>query len=286
MTDFTGTQLATILSALDGQTRNPASKAAALSAIRRHANELDCTVEDILEAAAGLLDGRMSIEAFRAALRDDGAADETGDEAATDVAEQDEDAPVAATVALAGEMGETGDDDAGDGAGQVSEAAPAAVHINDLHASGDPIAIANAASWPTPMTLRQQLLAACEAAEHWLQAELDRPGETRPDDILRTLRAAIERAQAKPRREATGEQPNGPRPTRADTKQSRLIVMLREGASISEMASELGWLRHTCHGALAGLKKKHGLEIVSDKQASGERIYRLAAPAEVSANAD
>ena len=46
------------------------------------------------------------------------------------------------------------------------------------------------------------------------------------------------------------------------------------------MASELGWLRHTCHGALAGLKKKRGLEIISDKHASGERIYRLAAPAE------
>ena len=88
-----------------------------------------------------------------------------------------------------------GDDEADD-AGDVSDPETAAVHINDLHASDDPIAIANAASWPTPMTLRQQLLAACEAAEHWLQAELDRPGETRPDDILRTLRAAIERAQA------------------------------------------------------------------------------------------
>ena len=52
------------------------------------------------------------------------------------------------------------------------------------------------------------------------------------------------------------------------------------------MTRELGWLRHTCHGALAGLKKKHGLEIISDKHASGERIYRLAAPAEVSATAD
>ena len=46
--------------------------------------------------------------------------------------------------------------------------------------------------------------------------------------------------------------------------------MLREGASISEMSRELGWLRHTCHGALAG----------SDQLASGERIYRLAAPAD------
>ncbi len=283
MTDFTGTQLATILSALDGQTRNPASKAVALAAIRRHADELGCTVEDILEAAAGLLDGRMSTDDFRAALDDDGATDEPDDAAATDVAEPDEDAPVAATVALAGEMDETVDDNEPGDAGEVAEPAPAAVHINDLHASGDPIAIANAASWPTPMTLRQQLLAACEAAEHWLQAELDRPGETRPDDILCTLRAAIERAQVKPRREAMGEQP---KPPRADTKQSRLIAMLRDGASISEIASELGWLRHTCNGALAGLKKKRGLAIVSAKHAGGERIYRLAAPTEVSASAD
>ncbi len=286
MTTYTGAQLATILSALDSQTRKPASKSVALAAIRRHADELGCTVEDILEAAAGLLDGRMSADDFRATLRDEGAADEPGDDAATDVAEQDEDAPVAATVALAGETDETGGDNAGDDDARASEPTPAAVHINDLHASGDPIAIANPTSWPTPMTLRQQLLAACEAAEHWLQAELDRPGETRPDDILRTLRAAIERAQAKPRREATGEQPNEPKAPRADSKQARLIEMLREGASISEMASELGWLRHTCHGALAGLKKKRGLEIISDKHAGGERIYRLAAPAEVSGNAD
>jgi hypothetical protein len=180
---------------------------------------------------------------------------------------------VAATVALAGETDETVDDDEADDTGDVSEAALAAVHVNDQHASDDPIAIADAASWPTPMTLRQELLAACKAAEHWLRAELERPGETRPDDILRSLRAAIERAQAKPRRATTGEESKSPR---ADTKQARLIAMLHRGASISEMASELGWLRHTCHGALAGLKKKRGLEIISDKCAGGERIYRLA----------
>ena len=236
-TDFTGTQLATILSALDGQTRNPASKAAALAAIRRHADELGCTVEDILEAAAGLLDGRMSADDFRAALRDEGATGEPGDDAATDVAERDEDAPVAATAAPRGRTGRERD----------RTSAP-----------------------------KQQLLAACQAAEHWLQAELDRPGETRPDDILRILRAAIERAQGQPRRAATGEQP---KPPRADSKQARLIAMLHRGASISEMTRELGWLRHTCHGALAGLKKKRGLEIISDKHAGGERIYRLAAPA-------
>ena len=46
------------------------------------------------------------------------------------------------------------------------------------------------------------------------------------------------------------------------------------------MTRELGWLRHTCHGALAGLKKKRGLNIISSKPAQGERIYRLDAPAE------
>jgi hypothetical protein len=116
---------------------------------------------------------------------------------------------------------------------------------------------------------KEQLLAACEPAEHWLQAELERTGETRPDDILRTLRAAIDRAQGQPRRATTGV---SAKPPRSDSKQARMIEMLRDGASISEMASELGWLRHTCHGALAGLKKR-GIKIVSDKQ-GGERIYR------------
>ena len=233
MTTYTGTQLATILSALDGRTRKPASKSVALAAIGRHADGLGCTVEDILEAAAGLLDERMSADDFRTALHE--SADEPGDDAAPDVAEADEGAPVAAT---------------------------AGVEANPFESK-------------TNVGAKQQLLAACEAAEHWLQAELDQPGETRPDDILRTLHAAIERAQAKPRREATGEQPNEPKTPRADTKQARLIAMLHQGASISEMASELGWLRHTCHGALAGLKKKRGLEIISDKHADGERVYRI-----------
>ena len=58
---------------------------------------------------------------------------------------------------------------------------------------------ANLATTGTRIGAKQQLLAACQAAEHWLQAELDRPGETRPDEILRVLRAAIERAEGQPR---------------------------------------------------------------------------------------
>lgn len=37
---------------------------------------------------------------------------------------------------------------------------------------------------------KSRLLAACEAAEHWLAEELVNPG-TKPDEILRVIRGAI-----------------------------------------------------------------------------------------------
>jgi hypothetical protein len=70
MTTFTKAQLNQILSALDNQPRNPNTKDAALKAIGRHGERLGLSLDDILAAAAGLLDGRMSTEAFRASLQD------------------------------------------------------------------------------------------------------------------------------------------------------------------------------------------------------------------------
>ncbi len=46
----------------------PTAKDAALKRIARHAERLGLTTDDILAAAAGLLDGRMGAEAFRATL--------------------------------------------------------------------------------------------------------------------------------------------------------------------------------------------------------------------------
>jgi hypothetical protein len=54
------TELATILSALDGQPRNPANRDKALVAIGKRAAGLGLTADAILEAAPGLLDGRIS----------------------------------------------------------------------------------------------------------------------------------------------------------------------------------------------------------------------------------
>jgi hypothetical protein len=69
-TDFSKKQLATVLSVLDDAPRNPANKGEALRAIDRSAKRFGLTTDDVLGAAAGLLDGRMSPAEFRAALQD------------------------------------------------------------------------------------------------------------------------------------------------------------------------------------------------------------------------
>lgn len=62
-------QLNAVLSALDGQPRNPNSRQAALKRIGRHAETLGLDLDGLLAAAAGLLDGRMDAAAFVATLR-------------------------------------------------------------------------------------------------------------------------------------------------------------------------------------------------------------------------
>ncbi len=86
-TNFTKTQLNSILSALEGRPRNPNTKDAALKAIAKHGIGLGLTVDDILSAAAGLLEGRQSPEDFRDGLQPEPA------ETSAAVAEEQEPAP-------------------------------------------------------------------------------------------------------------------------------------------------------------------------------------------------
>ena len=85
MITLTKAQLNQILSALDNQPRNPNTKDAALKAIGRHGERLGLSLDDILAAAAGLLDGRMSAEAFRASLQE---AEQPAEEPIEPVAEE------------------------------------------------------------------------------------------------------------------------------------------------------------------------------------------------------
>jgi hypothetical protein len=69
-TDLSKKQLATILSALDDAPRNPANRGEALRAIGRSAERFGLATDDVLAAAPGLLDGRISPADFRVELHD------------------------------------------------------------------------------------------------------------------------------------------------------------------------------------------------------------------------
>ena len=60
---------------------------------------------------------------------------------------------------------------------------------------------------------------------------------------------------------------------------TQLIAMLKapKGASIDEIVTAFGWQPHTVRGAIAGaLKRKLGLNVVSEKSEGRGRIYRIA----------
>ena len=68
------------------------------------------------------------------------------------------------------------------------------------------------------------------------------------------------------------------RKMREGTKQALVIEMLRrpEGASIAEIVEATAWVSHSVRGFLAGaLKKKLGLTIDSEKDATRGRVYKI-----------
>jgi len=67
--------------------------------------------------------------------------------------------------------------------------------------------------------------------------------------------------------------------TRENGKQAAVVQMLQlpDGTTIRQVMESTGWQAHTVRGTFAGaLKKKLGLNIVSAKDATGERVYRIA----------
>ncbi|MBV6486692.1 MAG: hypothetical protein GHHEDOFH_00627 [Pseudorhodoplanes sp.] len=86
-------------------------------------------------------------------------------------------------------------------------------------------------------------------------------------------------AEAKPARSGkSGKSKSKARGTRADSKQAKLIEMLKtaKGATIDEIVKALDWQPHTVRGAIAGaLKKKLGLNVTSEKVEGRGRVYRI-----------
>ncbi len=84
-------------------------------------------------------------------------------------------------------------------------------------------------------------------------------------------------AKAKAKVRATTE-PATSAGARANTKAAAVIALLRNkrGATIAEMTQVTGWQSHSVRGFLAGsLRKRHGLEVTSEKRSGEERRYRL-----------
>ena len=78
-------------------------------------------------------------------------------------------------------------------------------------------------------------------------------------------------------------EPQPPSDAKPASKQGEVIAMLRrpEGATVDEVASAMGWQRHTVRGLFSGtLKKKLGLTLASAQEERG-RVYRIAAPEQV-----
>jgi predicted ArsR family transcriptional regulator len=87
------------------------------------------------------------------------------------------------------------------------------------------------------------------------------------------------KSAAKPARKRKARPKGKTRGTRADSKQAKLIEMLKraDGATIDEIVKKFEWQPHTVRGAIAGaLKKKLGLDVQSEKVEGRGRVYRIA----------
>ncbi len=85
-------------------------------------------------------------------------------------------------------------------------------------------------------------------------------------------KAARGAKSAKPTKSAKSD--SGPR---EGSKTAQVIAMLqrKNGATLSDIMSQVGWQKHTVRGFMAGAMKKAGYTVESFKPEGGERSYRI-----------
>src|SRR5579885_2040686 len=108
-------------------------------------------------------------------------------------------------------------------------------------------------------------------------AGTDASKENTTDDSAGETEEIDEASAAQTTDEADGGK-RPPRRVRTDSKQAKLIGMLRhrDGATIEEIAKAFDWQPHTVRGAIAGaLKRKLGLNVASEKDNVRGRVYRI-----------
>ena len=89
--------------------------------------------------------------------------------------------------------------------------------------------------------------------------------------LKRTSRRAI-------RREPASSRPAGQVPKLVQaSKKDKIVALLstQDGATLLQLTAATGWQKHSVRGFLSGALKKMGLTLLSEKNAAGERVYRL-----------
>jgi hypothetical protein len=90
--------------------------------------------------------------------------------------------------------------------------------------------------------------------------------------------AGATRATAKPARKRPAPKRKPLPRTDGASKQSQLITLLQSptGGTVEQMMSLTGWQPHSVRGVISGvLRKRLGLNVSSEVQESGARIYRI-----------
>ena len=65
-------------------------------------------------------------------------------------------------------------------------------------------------------------------------------------------------------------------PCRPGSKAAAVITLLKAKRGATKMMEATGWQAHSVRGFLAGsLRKRHGLDVISEKRDGEERRYRL-----------
>jgi len=73
------------------------------------------------------------------------------------------------------------------------------------------------------------------------------------------------------------KQAKAPGTAREGSKTAQVVELLRrkDGATLEEIMSQMGWQKHTVRGFMAGAMKKAGHTVESFKSEKGERTYRI-----------
>jgi hypothetical protein len=98
------------------------------------------------------------------------------------------------------------------------------------------------------------------------------------EPVMATAVTALRETQPDADPQSTAADTPKPVNIRAGTKQAQIIALLQrpEGAAITEIVAETGWMAHSVRGMISGaLKKKLGLPIASEKVDGRGTVYKL-----------